>query len=83
MLRRIILALIGLLAVVNGSKWLFDGKRLPTLGLREWSQFTSEILRFSNVLVKPICDRLNVRLDYCLVRRFLFFTKTICKQHKK
>ena len=33
MLRRIILALIGLLAVVNGSKWLFDGKRLPTLGL--------------------------------------------------
>ena len=33
MLRRIILALIGLLAVVNGSKWLFDGKRLPTLAL--------------------------------------------------
>ena len=36
MLRRIILALIGLLAVVNGSKWLFDGKRLPTLGLADW-----------------------------------------------
>ena len=35
MLRRIILALIGLLAVVNGSKWLFDGKRLPTLGLNK------------------------------------------------
>ena len=33
MLRRIVVALIGLLAVVNGSKWLFDGKRLPTLGL--------------------------------------------------
>ena len=33
MLCRIILALIGLLAVVNGSKWLFDGKRLPTLDL--------------------------------------------------
>ena len=33
MLRRFILALIGLLAVVNGSKWLFDGKRLPTLGI--------------------------------------------------
>ena len=33
MLHRIILALIGLLDVVNGSKWLFDGKRLPTLGL--------------------------------------------------
>ena len=35
MLRRIILALIGLLAVVNGSKWLFDGKRLPTLVIDE------------------------------------------------
>ena len=33
MLRRIILALIGLLAVVKGSKWLFDGKRFPTLGI--------------------------------------------------
>ena len=33
MLRRNIVALIGLLAVVNGSKWLFDGKRLPTLAL--------------------------------------------------
>ena len=33
MLRKNIVALIGLLAVVNGSKWLFDGKRLPTLGL--------------------------------------------------
>ena len=33
MLRRIILALIGFLAVLNGSKWLFDGKRLPTLEL--------------------------------------------------
>ena len=33
MLRRIILALIGLFAVVNGSKWLFDGKRLPTLDI--------------------------------------------------
>ena len=33
MLRRIIVAFIGLLAVVNGSKWLFDGKRLPTFGL--------------------------------------------------
>ena len=35
MLRRIILALIGLLAVVNGSKWLFDGKRLQTLVLED------------------------------------------------
>ena len=35
MLRRIIVALIGLLAVVNGPKWLFDGKRLPTLGRRD------------------------------------------------
>ena len=33
MLRRNIVALIGLLAVVNGSKWLFDGKRLPTLAI--------------------------------------------------
>ena len=33
MLRRIIVALIDLLAVVNGPKWLFEGKRLPTLGL--------------------------------------------------
>ena len=31
--RRITVALIGLLAVVSGSKWLFDGKRLPTLVL--------------------------------------------------
>ena len=35
MLRRNIVALIGLLAEVNGSKWLFDGKRLPTLGLHQ------------------------------------------------
>ena len=28
------LALIGLFAAVNGSKWFFDGKRLPTLVLR-------------------------------------------------
>ena len=42
MLRRIILALIGFLAVVNGSKWLFDGKRLPTLGL---NHFTLIVLR--------------------------------------
>ena len=34
MLRRIVVALIGLLAEVNGSKWLFDGKRLSTLGIR-------------------------------------------------
>ena len=33
MLRRNIVALIGLLAVINRSKWLFDGKRLPTLVL--------------------------------------------------
>ena len=31
--RRITVAIIGLLAVISGSKWLFDGKRLPTLGL--------------------------------------------------
>ena len=30
---RIIVALIGLLVVGNGSKWLFDGKKLPTPGL--------------------------------------------------
>ena len=36
MLRRNIVALIGLLAVINGSKWLFDGKRLPTLALDQW-----------------------------------------------
>ena len=35
MLRRNIVALIGLLAVVNGTKWLFYGKRLPTLDLGE------------------------------------------------
>ena len=35
MLRRNIVALIDLLAVVNGFKWLFDGKRLPTLDLGE------------------------------------------------
>ena len=33
MLHRIIVALIGPLVVGNGYKWLFDGKRLPTLVL--------------------------------------------------
>ena len=37
MLRRVIAALIGLLAVVNGPKWLFDGKRLPILALTSLS----------------------------------------------
>ena len=51
MLRRITVALIGLLAVVNGSKWLFDGKRLPTLGIGQTPTF-GIILKTNEKLIK-------------------------------
>ena len=55
MLRRIIVALIGLLAVVNGSKWLFDGKRLPILGLdvKVFAFFTPLLFLVLDFVTKP------------------------------
>ena len=50
MLRGIIVALIGLLAAVNGSKWFFDGKRLPTLVIDPAKLYRSALL-FNNIYI--------------------------------
>ena len=53
MLRRIVVALIGLLAVVNGSKWLIDGKRLPTLELADVARNLEANRELLGLLLEP------------------------------
>ena len=65
MLRRIILALIGLLAVENGSKWLFDDKRLPTLGLKACGTLFYKTLRYKNAVSK-LHDNYMTEMQSCI-----------------